>query len=365
MVTISLCMIVKNEEAVLERCLSSARELADEIIVIDTGSEDRTREIAGKFTSLVSGFPWEDDFAAARNASFEKAKMQYCMWLDADDVILEDDKKRFLEMKQTMTGEEDMVMLPYHTAFDDAGNPVFWYYRERLIKNSPRFRWKGEIHEAITPSGTVIYGEAAVTHQKIKSGDPLRNLRILEKKRDAGKLLEPRQIFYYGQELYFNGRYEEAIAVLEEFLEKDGWIENKLEACKTLAICYRKQGREDQEAEALMRSLLLDVPRAEICCQIGEHFLNKGKYAQAAFWYETARTREMNARTGGFVQAECYGYLPNIQLAVCYDRMGMYRLASECNERAGVFKPNSDAVAYNRVYFENKLNEKGENENDL
>ena len=366
MVTISLCMIVKNEEAVLERCLNSVSDLVDEIVIVDTGSEDRTRDIARAFTQKLYELPWNDDFAAARNASFEKAEMEYCMWLDADDVILEKDRQRFREMKEKLSGKEDIVMLPYHTAFDEEGRPIFIYYRERLIKNSGKFRWEGEIHEAVTPSGTILYGEACVTHKKTKRGDPQRNLRILEKKKRSGQILSPRQKFYYGQELYFNERYEEAAAALEAFMkEAGGWIENKLEACKTLAACYRKQGREDQEAEALMKSLLLDVPRAEICCQIGEHFFNKGKYAQAAFWYETARTREMNVRTGGFVQTECYGYLPNIQLAVCYDRMGMYRLASDCNERAGVFKPNSDAVAYNRVYFENKLNEKGENENDL
>lgn len=366
MVTISLCMIVKNEEDVLARCLNSVRDLVDEIIIVDTGSADRTKEIASAFTEKLYDFTWQDDFAAARNASFEKAKMEYCMWLDADDVLLEADRQRFRRMKETMSGREDIVMLPYHTAFDAQGRPVFIYYRERLVKNSGNFHWEGEIHEAITPSGQIFYGEPCVTHRKMNQGDPRRNLRILENKRRAGRPFCPREKFYYGQELYFNGKYEDAIRALKAFLrEKDGWTENKLEACKTLADCYRRQGREDQAAEALLKSLLFDVPRAELCCQIGEHFLSAGSYAQAAFWYETARTREMDARRGGFVQPDCYGYLPNIQLAVCYDRMGKWELAQKCNERAAVFKPDSDAVAYNRIYFENKLKEKGENENEL
>ena len=67
MAGISLCMIVKNEEKVLGRCLESAKRLADEIVIVDTGSEDRTREIARQYTSRVYEIPWRDDFSQARN----------------------------------------------------------------------------------------------------------------------------------------------------------------------------------------------------------------------------------------------------------------------------------------------------------
>ena len=77
MSTISLCMIVRDEEDVLERCLNSAADLVDEIIIVDTGSTDRTREIAQKFTDKVLSFPWIDDFAAARNFSFSQATCDY------------------------------------------------------------------------------------------------------------------------------------------------------------------------------------------------------------------------------------------------------------------------------------------------
>ena len=86
MCTISLCMIIRDEEEVLGRCLESVADLVDEIILVDTGSQDRTREIARHFTEKVYEFPWIDDFAAARNFSFSKASCDYCMWLDADDV---------------------------------------------------------------------------------------------------------------------------------------------------------------------------------------------------------------------------------------------------------------------------------------
>ena len=100
MVSVSLCMIVKNEEDVLERCLKSAADLVDEIIIVDTGSTDRTKEIAARFTGKLFDFPWRDDFSAARNESFSHASMDYCLWLDADDVLLEEDRKAFLALKE-------------------------------------------------------------------------------------------------------------------------------------------------------------------------------------------------------------------------------------------------------------------------
>ena len=88
MITISLCMIVKNEEAVLARCLDSLRGLMDEIIIVDTGSTDNTKEIALKYTDKVYDFSWGDDFAAARNFSFSIIKYSgfqrmrpQCIWM--------------------------------------------------------------------------------------------------------------------------------------------------------------------------------------------------------------------------------------------------------------------------------------------
>ena len=84
-VTISLCMIVKNEERTLARCLDTVTDLVDEIIILDTGSSDRTMDIAAKYTDRVYTYTWNEDFAAARNESFVRATQEYILWLDADD----------------------------------------------------------------------------------------------------------------------------------------------------------------------------------------------------------------------------------------------------------------------------------------
>ena len=172
MVTFSLCMIVKNEAAVLRRCLSSIADLMDEIIIVDTGSTDRTVEIVSNYTSQVYRYPWKDDFSEARNYSFSKASMEYCMWLDADDILEQPERKKFIQLKQSLSPDTDMVMMKYNTSFDEAGNPVFSYYRERWIRNVPEYRWTGGVHEVITPAGNILYSDIAVSHRKEGRGIP-------------------------------------------------------------------------------------------------------------------------------------------------------------------------------------------------
>ena len=127
MITISLCMIVKNEEDTLERCLSCVEGIADEIVIVDTGSSDRTKEIASRFTDRIYDYEWKDDFGAARNESFSKATKEYCMWLDADDVIPEEEQKKLRCLKAGMTQQGDVVMVRYATEIDEEGKPVFFY----------------------------------------------------------------------------------------------------------------------------------------------------------------------------------------------------------------------------------------------
>ncbi len=354
MPTISLCMIVKNEEMHLARCLDSVAGLADEIIIIDTGSDDRTKEIASGYTSKVYSYPWKDDFSEARNYSFSKASMDYCMWLDADDILEEAGKEKMIQLKQSLSSDIDMVMMKYNTAFDEEGRPVFSYFRERWVRNSPQYRWVGAVHEVIPPKGSILYSDIAVCHKKLKAANPDRNLKIYQKLIAGGKYLEPRQQYYYGRELYYHKQYEEAISVLEAFLlTEDGWVENKIEACSVCASCYENLGREQDALDALLRSMSFDLPRAELCCEIGKHFLEHGNCRNAIYWYKAALQAQKKEQSGGFVLPDCYDYVPFLQLCVCYDRLGDTKLAAEYNEKAGACKPYSQAYLYNKQYFEN------------
>ena len=352
MVTISLCMIVKNEADTLPRCLDSVGELADEIVIVDTGSTDGTAALARRYTDRVFFFPWRDDFAAARNFAFGQGTMDFLMWLDADDVLEAEDRAAFLALKNALTPEVDLVMARYHTALDEAGRPAFTYYRERLMRRAAGFRWQGAIHEAIAPAGHILYSEAAVTHRKSGPGDPDRNLRIFEGLLSQGKQLSPREQFYYGRELTYHGRDEEAAQVLTAFLDsRRGWLENELEACRDLAGCYERLGRQEERFSALTRALALAVPRAELCCELGRWLLEQERYRAAVFWYEQALAAPPPPPDGGFERPDCRDYVPLLQLCLCWHRLGDQIKAADYNEQAARIKPESAACRHNRDYF--------------
>ena len=177
MPTISLCMIVRDEAAVLERCLQSVAHLVDEIIIVDTGSIDETKTIAATFTPHLYEFPWQDDFSAARNFAFSKGTGDYLFWMDADDVLPPESQQQFLERKPYF--QADMIVMPYYAALDAQNQPLFTFERERLMRQTingkgrctKSFRFGEQFSEKKFPSGTKnkSHGMQTETCKSIKS----------------------------------------------------------------------------------------------------------------------------------------------------------------------------------------------------
>ncbi len=346
MITVSLCMIVKNEEGTLPQCLNTVADVFDEIIIVDTGSTDRTVEVARTYTDRVYSFVWTEDFSEARNFSFSNAKMEYCMWLDADDILTPEDREALISLKETLSKEVDCVMMKYRIGAEDN----LCYYRERLLKREKNPKWRGFIHEAITPFGEIMYSDIVVTHAKTTPADPSRNLRIFEHKRTQGAVFSPREEFYYGRELYDHREYQKAARQLEYFLTlPEGWVENKIEACRVLANCCES---DEQSLSWLFRSFAYDLPRAETCCDIGWRFMRKNQYECAIYWYEHALSTPRNDQSGAFVQPDCYDFIPAVQLCVCYDRLGNHTTARFYHDLSGAIRPESQIYRLNQKYFE-------------
>lgn len=205
MISISLCMIVKNEEAVIGRCLDSVQKIADEINIVDTGSVDKTKDIAARYTDRIFDFKWIDDFAAARNFSFQQATSDYILWLDADDVFTKKDQELLLDLKRTLDPDIDAVSMKYHLAFDEENNVTSSLRRYRLVKREKSFKWIGAVHEYLEVYGKLHHSDAAVSHLPL-SHDADRNLRIYEKMASSGKDFSPRDLFYYANELCDHGK---------------------------------------------------------------------------------------------------------------------------------------------------------------
>ena len=216
-ITISLCMIVKNEEQVLARCLDSVADLMDEIIIVDTGSTDKTKEIAAQYTDKIYDFEWIDDFSAARNFAFSKASMDYIYSADADEVLDAQNRERYRLLKDNLLPEIEIVQMKYGNQLEFG--TVYNYdeeYRPKLFKRLREFQWQEPIHEMVRLEPIVYDSDIVITH-KPHSNHAERDLANFRKQIDRGLRLSTHLHEMYARELFVAGRDEDFLAAEEFF----------------------------------------------------------------------------------------------------------------------------------------------------
>ena len=230
---LSLCMIVKNESAGLEKCLQLARPHVDEIVVVDTGSTDGTQEIARRYADVFEEIEWPDSFSAARNHSFDLARGDYILVLDGDEYI--DDERGWMRIRKAINRRNMLcAQLPVMNLMrEDQLVAADRMYQERVMRNHPRLRYTGRVHNqiqdtiremAIETREEVIQVEAEVTH----TGYALTPVDMAKKYAPRLRLLQfeyenPRSDVYrayYGYQLglgyYVLQRFDEAATVFNE-----------------------------------------------------------------------------------------------------------------------------------------------------
>lgn len=342
-------MIVKNEEGVLARCLECVKEIVDEIIIVDTGSTDKSKEIAKGYTSQVYDFVWTDNFAEARNFSFSKATKDYIIWLDADDVLTQKAQGDLLKLKQVLEPEVDVVYMPYYMIKDSKNNEIdsiFW--RERIIKREKGFKWEGIVHEYIISSGKLVKIDIPIVHMKMHSaGD--RNLKIFESYLAKGNKISDKEAFYYARELFANGQIDKAMVYYKMFLNTRGALRsNYLNACIELSDCYAIKRDNENCLKALLQYFEIDVPRAEICCKIGHYYKVRNEFEKAIAWYSLAPYTIKPEESIGMIKPMYWDYVPYMEIVICYYKLGDIEKAVYYNEKVAQIKPNDEKMLSNR-----------------
>lgn len=243
-IELSLCMILKDEEFFLPRCLASVRDYVDEMVLVDTGSSDRTVEICQQYTDNIFEFSWVDDFAAARNFSLEQARGRWILVLDADELIVADDLTRMRAL--LASAAEDVFILDQLNYSDDPAERdwqplrephVFdWAYKgyrlnpcARLFRNRSDIRYAGKVHEVIDlhngelPSRALhipIHHDINGNPDKDKHRRQLNYLRMMElalQKSPDGRLAARAA----GVRMYMLQDYAGAIGLLEQAISLD------------------------------------------------------------------------------------------------------------------------------------------------
>ena len=223
---LSVCMIVKNESANLADALACLTPFADEIIVVDTGSTDDTREIAARFTSRVYDFEWVDDFAAARNFAMSKATKSYHLWVDADDRFDTENQGRIESLKAGFDGTKAYYFILVNR---QEGLAPTSCRQLRCFPNEDAIRFHRAIHEqafeSVLAAGLEFeFPEITVTHlgymtHEVRLAKAMRNLAIMEKQRAEGS--EDGGLYFFLALTYSPlGRPEEAMECMAEALER-------------------------------------------------------------------------------------------------------------------------------------------------
>jgi glycosyltransferase involved in cell wall biosynthesis len=308
-------MIVKNEEAILARCLDSVADLMDEIIIVDTGSTDRTKEVALRYTDKVFDYTWINDFADARNYSFSKASMDYIYAPDADEMLDETNRQRFRDLKQCLLPEIELVQMKYVTVSDfDTVLNAKKEYRPKLFKRLRSFTWIDPIHETVRLNPVVFDSDIEILHMPTASHGKRDFSIFLEAyQRDGG--LSDKVFMMYARELYKTGDLEDYLAAKDIFLgrwEADTASENGKKAACILARLARLENNPTELLKYALRDML-ENPCAEICYELGSYYYNQQDFQEAIVWFYNAAYE-----TESIIDIHTSGDLPLQGLVDCY-----------------------------------------------
>ncbi|MCM1542033.1 MAG: glycosyltransferase family 2 protein [Blautia sp.] len=291
MITISLCMIVKNEEKILKRCLDSVADLCDEVIIVDTGSTDGTKEIARKYTDLIYDFEWVDDFSAARNYAFSRATMEYIYSADADEVLDEENRQRFRILKEAMLPEVEIVQMKYGNQMQFGAVYNFdEEYRPKLFRRLRQFVWTEPIHETVRLDPVVYDSDVVITHLP-EGSHARRDLASFHKNVSEGYRLPRRLHNMYARELLMAGEREDFARAAAFFQQSaadgDRSTDEIMEACCVAARAARLVQDTTAFLKYTSRALAMGAC-SEICCELGNFYEAAGDFEEAVLWYDNA-----------------------------------------------------------------------------
>lgn len=326
MIRISLCMIVKNEEKILKRCLDSVADLMDELIIVDTGSTDRTKEIAASYPGAkIYDFTWIGDFAAARNFAFSKATGDYIYSADADEVLDEENRERFRILKEAMLPEIEIVQMKYANQL--SFGTVYNFdeeYRPKLFKRVRNFIWEGAVHETILTTPVIYDSDIVILHMP-ENMHASRDFEIFEKLYKKGEGISKRLRTMYAKELFIAGEDEDFLRAGDCFLEAAvnpaGDAEEVKEANLVVAAASRIAGKTEDFFKYAMK-VVADNACSEICCELGDFYYEKGDFEEAVIWYYNAHYETEPMLCVRMAERE-----PLEKLICCYEKLGNFEEA--------------------------------------
>jgi tetratricopeptide (TPR) repeat protein len=340
---LSLCMIVKDEEEMLPRCLAAVAPAVDEIVIVDTGSKDRTIEIAHEFNAKVIEREWTGSFSDARNASFEAATGDWIIYLDADEVLVPEDVDRLRKLTGR-TWREAFYLVETSFTGELGDGDAITNNALRVFRNRPQYRFEGRLHEQIAHNlPTYAAGRIEQTSVRIEHYGYLGAVRdAKEKSRRNLDLLKAQQAespsdaflhFNLGTEYSVLGDYPAALAELERawnLIESQGqedrdYVPVLLQRLVT-ALCHC--GRAHDSIARADKALEQFPSFTDMVYSQALAALALGREGDAiSYWQRCIEMGDAPAHLGAAVGGGTYR--PRIALADLYMRRGELEAARE------------------------------------
>lgn len=293
---LSLCMIVKNEENCISRCLNSVKDVVDEMIIVDTGSTDRTVEICSKFGAKVLNFPWNGSFADARNYGIDRATGDWILWLDADEELDPDDVTQI--KKHLLQDEFDILTLRLINFYGDIADmdKVSEIAHHRIFRNGIGIKFVNKIHEVLhapeelhlTENGRIGFLNLKLYHygylnDVVSDKDKHnRNLEMLEKEISLGEAT-PWTYYYIAAEYFQMEQYAQAFKkvnlAIAEFL-KSGQIPPPAILYKLKYSILVNAGSFDEAYPGIQKAILLYPDYVELWYLMGLILFQKQQFEE-------------------------------------------------------------------------------------
>jgi len=300
-------MIVRNEAEVLEETVQSALQDFDELVIVDTGSEDSTVDVAKSVDAHLGYFEWCDDFSAARNYAASKARTEWILVLDADDYIPEEHRGKFKEA--ALQAGDDVAAI--RVTITDRGRR----WNQHRLYRPVMAHYEGACHNqlAITAGTQIRREDLAVEHDRTRRSEERRAERSAQRSEMNEAILRkentPRGRFYLAMTVMDAGRTEEAVGLWLSYLEIGAWTEERYEARCRLATCKQRLGDIPGAVEQLALACTEEGRRAEAAHRLGQMYEGGRAFERARFWYAAAAAVPAPDTTGCslFVDPSCYG----------------------------------------------------------
>jgi tetratricopeptide (TPR) repeat protein len=370
---VSLCMIVKNEEKFLPQCLASVRDYVDELIVCDTGSTDRTIEIATSYGATVIEREWRNDFSWARNQSLELATKRWVLFMDADEELTPDSRSALLALKNVPAYEYALYTRIINRTDDYRGSGDVSHHVIRVFPNDERIRFVGPIHEypSIGPDGDSVQAFASpltlIHHGYVNTvvaerNKGQRNLEILL----AATNTEPDNAYHWynlGTTAYLNKDYELALKSLVRMYELVGeepraFMPNGL---ALLGDLYCDHFNEPVKAEEMCYASLRRSPHyANAHMMLGKALMAQQRYDEARKAFIAAIDDEPYAKQQFIVDDQVYVWKAFSELGSSYSVEGDDQRALEWFEKGLKNAPTVEPLMLNKAKALERLKRFGE-----